>query len=65
MYVHFKCKILHKGILITFAKTCEKVLRLNMTSRPKVKVEKSFIVEKSYNKTVIDFNFGSNKDLST
>ena len=36
--------------LITVAKTCEKDLRLNMTSTTKV--------EKSYNKTVIDFNFG-------
>ena len=25
----------------------------------------TFIVEKSYNKTVIDFNFGSHKDVST
>ena len=28
-----------------------------MTSTTKVKVENSFIVEKSYNKTVIDFDF--------
>ena len=25
----------------------------------------SFLVEKSYNKTFIDFNFGKHKDLST
>ena len=25
----------------------------------------SFLKEKSYNKTVIDFNFGTHKDLST
>ena len=25
----------------------------------------SFLIEKSYNKTVIDFNFGRNKNLST
>ena len=25
----------------------------------------SFLVEKSYNKTVIDFNFGRHEDLST
>ena len=32
----------------------------------KVEVEKfSFSVEKSYNKTFIDFNFGRHKDLST
>ena len=34
-----KYKILHKSILISVAKTCDKVLRLNMTSRPKLKVE--------------------------
>ena len=27
--------------------------------------KKSFVVEKSYNKTVIDFNFGRREDLST
>ena len=32
----------------------------------KVKVAKfSFLNEKSYNKTVIDFNFGRHRDLST
>ena len=32
----------------------------------KVKVAKfSFLNEKAYNKTVIDFNFGIHKDLST
>ena len=36
-----------------------------MTSTTKEKVEFSFIVEKSYNKTVIDFNFGRHEDLST
>ena len=30
----------------------------------KVKVAKFFLNEKSYNKTVIDFNFGRHKDLS-
>ena len=34
-----------------------------MTSTAKVKVE-IFILKKSYNKTVIDFNFGRHKDLS-
>ena len=35
-----------------------------MTSTTKMKVEKnSFIVKKSYNKTVIDFNFGRHDDL--
>ena len=61
------------NILISVSKTCEKVLWLNMTSTTKVndlnnKSESrkfSFIVEKSYNKTVIDINFGRHKDLST
>ena len=39
--------------------------RLNMSLTTKVKVAKfSFVNEKSYNKTVIDFNFGRHKDLS-
>ena len=39
---------------------------LNITLTTKVKVAKfSFLIEKSYNKTVIDFNFGRHKDLST
>ena len=37
-----------------------------MSLTTKVKVAKfSFLNEKSYNKTVIDFNFGRHKDLST
>ena len=48
------------NVLITVAKTCEKFLRLNMTSTRVF----LFIVEKSYNKSVIDFNFGRHKDLS-
>ena len=37
-----------------------------MSLTTKVKVVKfSFLNEKSYNKTVIDFNFGRHKDLST
>ena len=37
-----------------------------MSLTTKVKVANfSFLNEKSYNKTVIDFNFGRNKDLST
>ena len=40
--------------------------RLNMFLTTKVKVANfSFLNEKSYNKTVIDFNFGRHKDLST
>ena len=39
--------------------------RLNMSLTTKVKVAKTFLNEKSYNKTVIDFNFGRHKDLST
>ena len=41
-------------------------LRLNMSLTAKVKVAKfTFLNEKSYNKTVIDFNIGTHKDLST
>ena len=37
-----------------------------MSLTTKVKVAKfSFLNEKSYNKTVIDFNFGRRNDLST
>ena len=37
-----------------------------MSLTTKVKVAKfSFLNEKSYNKTVIDFNFGRHKDLFT
>ena len=37
-----------------------------MSLTTKVKVAKfSFLNEKSYNETVIDFNFGTHKDLST
>ena len=37
-----------------------------MSLTTKAKVAKfSFLNEKSYNKTVIDFNFGRHKDLST
>ena len=51
------------NILKIVAKTCEKVLRVK---NDKLKSRKfSFTVEKSYNKTVIDFNFGRHKDLST
>ena len=40
--------------------------RLNMSLTTKVKVAKfSFLNERSYNKTVIDFNFGRHTDLST
>ena len=35
-----------------------------MTSTTKVKVEKKIIVKKSYNKTVIDCNFGRHEGLS-
>ena len=39
--------------------------RLNMSLTTKVKVAKfSFLNKKSYNKIVIDFNFGRHKDLS-
>ena len=66
----WKCKKINYNFLIKVAKTCEKVLRclrsLNMSLTAKVKVAKlSILNEKSYNKTVIDFNFGRHKDLST
>ena len=39
-FVNFsKFKLLHKNIFITVAKTSEKICRLNITSRLKVKVE--------------------------
>ena len=46
IYIHFKMQ----NILITVAKTCEKVLWLNISESRKL----SLIVEKSYYKTVID-----------
>ena len=58
-------------LLILVAKTCGKVLkclrlRVDFVFINKVKVAKfSFLNEKSYNKTVIDFNFGRHEDLST
>ena len=43
-----------------------KSLDVFMSSTTKVKEAKfSFLIEKSYNKTVIDFNNGRHKDLST
>ena len=40
--------------------------RLNMSLTTEVKEAKfSFLNENSYNKTVIDFNFGRHKELST
>ena len=39
-FIYFlKYKMLHKSILMTVAETWERVLRLNMTSSPKVKAE--------------------------
>ena len=57
---------------MTIAKTCEKVLRclrfevehvFNNKSESSKKF--SFLNEKSYNQTVIDFNFGRYKVFST
>ena len=56
-YIYFKMQ----NILITVPKTCEEVCRLNMTSIRKL----SFIVEKPYNKTVIDFNIDRHKNVFT
>ena len=50
----FLCKKCFMIQLITVAKTSEKVLRLNMSESRK----KSFIVKRSYNKTVTDISFG-------
>ena len=54
---------------MTVAKTCEKVLRCLRLKVEHVfnnKREKnSFLNEMSYNKTIIDFNFGRPEDLST
>ena len=61
---------IYYNILITVAKTCEKVLRCLRLKVEHVftnRIESSkfsFLNEKSYNKTVIDFNFGRHKDLS-
>ena len=49
------------NIFKTHAQACEKVLMFNIPLGRKF----SFIVDKSYNKTIIDFNFGRHKDLST
>ena len=64
--IHLKMQKTTFNILITVAKTCEKVLRCL-----RMKVEFVFNNKsegskmKSYNKTVIDFNFGRHKDLPT
>ena len=53
---------------MTVAKSCEKVLRclrLKFINKSESSQIFSFLNEKSYNKTVIDFNFGRHKDLST
>ena len=62
---------IHLNIFMTVAKTCEKVLRClrlkvehifnNKNESSKI----SFLNEKSYNKTVVDFNFGRHKVFST
>ena len=49
-------------------KTFEKVLTLKVEHDFNIKSEWrkfSFLVEKSYNKTVVDFNIGRHEDLST
>ena len=60
-----KCKIQHKNISKTVDKICVNDLS-NTILVTKVKVELLYkMVEKSYSKTVIDFNFGRHKDLSS
>ena len=39
--------------------------RVDMSNNKGESSKFSFLNEKSYNKTVIDFNFGTHKDLST
>ena len=65
----FQNIILNK--LKTVAKTCEKVLRLtwlnmftNLVTKVKIETFKSQL-KCHYNKTVIDYNFGSQKDEYT
>ena len=55
------------NILIIVDKTCEKVLRLKVEhDYNKSESRKfSYLVEKLYNKTVLDFIFGTPEDLST
>ena len=56
--------VLNPGLEVT---KIYQVLRLKVTSlTTKLKVAKfSFLNENSYKKTLIDFNFGRHKDLST
>ena len=56
-----KCKMLLKNNSKTVVKTCENDFN-NTILVAKVKVDFILMVEKSYNKTVIDFNFGRHKD---
>ena len=54
--------------LIAVDKICKKVLRLKVEHDFNNKSESkrvSFLAKKSYNKTVIDLNFGRHEDLST
>ena len=66
----WKSKILHYNILKTVAKSCEKILRClrlkveHVFNNKSESCKISFLNEMSYNKTVIDFNFGRYKDLS-
>ena len=53
--------MLHKNNSKTVVKTCENDFR-NTILVAKVKVDFILMVEKSYNKTVIDFNFDRHKD---
>ena len=61
LYIYFQMQNTGQTFLITLAKTGWNVLRLNMTSSSNF----SFIIEKSYNRTVIEFNLGRHKDLFT
>ena len=64
--IHFKLQNTTLNILIIVDKTYKKVLRLKVDFSNKIESRTfSFEVEKSYNKTVIDFNFGRHQDLST
>ena len=53
------------NILKRVAKTCEKVLRLNMTNNTNLVTKEKVENFHSQLKAVIDFNLGRHKDLST
>ena len=66
--IHPRCKFTPRVYICTgvYIVHMNEALELNMSLTTKAKVAKfSFLNEKSYNITVIDFNFGRHKDLSS